>query len=187
MHHVFLAKTLAKYTPVKALKTIFCATSAILTVLTITSCSDAQNRKDSNNENSFKGSSVSIKVISRSTTLGTETTPKLDKDIEGRVTKTLSQVLISGEGKQDLFSQESRPLMPGSFPNYKKAEQNTADVEFSFLNSTIDVEKVVVASLTQKIKMSDKEKITNIGKVYFNSSGIIVGFDLTTNAPVKGY
>ncbi len=160
-------------------------TLTIVALFAASGCSEVKNREKTTGNNSFKGSSVSIKVEARSTTTGEQTVPTLDKDIEQAATKILSQVLISGVGKEDLFSEQALATIGDSFPNYKKAKSNLTSITFDYLDSQNDLEKVLVTSLTQKIETAQGQNITNKGKIYLDSSGKIIGFDVTATQPNK--
>jgi len=144
--------------------------------LAVAGCSDVQNREKSSEPSQDKSSSISIKVTSRSTTNGTQTTATLDKEIEKAISKTLSQVLISGEGKDELFTEQALAASGNSFPNYKKAQNNTAEVSIDFMNSEIESERVIAVSFSQEIKLKDRDEIVKAGKIYFDTKGTIVGF-----------
>ncbi len=124
-----------------------------------------------------KDSSVSIKVTGRYTTTGTQTAEEFDSQIEKDITKVLSQVLISGKDKPELFNNETLGLIENSFPNFSKATSNTVDVVFNYFNNKNEDEKLVVVSFTQNVRLGSKQ-LSNSGKIYFDTKGNIIGYNI---------
>ncbi len=161
--------------------------SCVLIALLISSCSDVQNR-EKRPFSKKTGSTLSLRVTSRSTTTGTQTVNTLDSAIEKKVAKTLSQVLITGATKSDLFSQSAVTDAGSSFPNNKAAKKNTVTVAYSYMASDNTNDSVVVADISQSLTDKSGKKLTRAGKIFFDVSGVIIGYTLddvpvTTTTP----
>lgn len=155
----------------------------IVIVFGSTSCSGVKNREKKSTDESAKGATISVKVISRSTTTGSKTSDNLDTDIEKKITKTLTKSLINGQNAPALFSKEALAAASSSFPNNKAALKNEVVVSFSFWSNNDKDQDIVVADISQTVRHKTKPKIVNKGKIYFDSSGLIIGFDLDKTTP----
>src|SRR5690606_15062617 len=101
-------------------------------MLISSSCSNVQNREK---EPEKSKPSISLEVTSRATTNAGATTETFDKDLEKTVTKALTQVLISGSSKKQLFSEAALADSASSFENNTQATSNKAQVKFNHLAS----------------------------------------------------
>ena len=153
----------------------------------LSSCSDVQNREKRSSAQK-SDSTLSLRVSSRSTTNGTQSTNTFDSTIEKKVTKTLSQVLITGATKSDLFSPSAEQDAADTFPNNKEAQKNTVTVAYSYMASDNADNSLVVADISQSLTDKKGNKVTRAGKVYFDITGVIIGYTLddvpvTTTTP----
>lgn len=149
----------------------------------LTSCSGLNNRVKKSSAENPKGATISVKVISRSTTTGSKTTETFDTDIEKTITKTLTKSLINGHSDPDLFSKEAFATASSSFPNNKTALKNNVEVSLFFWSNENKEQEIVVADISQTVKQKTKIQTVNKGKIYFNNSGLIIGFDLEKTTP----
>lgn len=155
----------------------------IVVALSITSCSVFKNREKESSDEAPKGASISVKVVSRSTTVGTKTTKTIDSDIEKKITKTLTKSLINGLNDRKLFTKDAFKKASSTFLDNNAALNNDVEVSFFHWSNKDKNKDIVVADISQTIQDKNKNKITNNGKIYFNNDGLIMGFDLKKQTP----
>ena len=144
-------------------------------VLSISACSDVQNREKKKTEK-VNGAAISVEVVARTTTKGTTTTKDIDSKIENTVRKNLVQALVKGAVDKDLFSASALVHAGEEFPDNTSAKKNTVKVTYDLLASDNKDEEVVVTEITQSVVPKSGEKITRSGRIFFDIQGNILGY-----------
>jgi hypothetical protein len=160
------------------------AISLCLVALFAGACSDVENRTKSKDLSATSGKGkIALSVKKSSTTKGTSTTNGISSSIEKKITKSLTQILIEGSKKKNLFSAASFAGAKESFPDNSSASNNKASVVYNYLDSDNENETLVVASITQKITVKRKTT-TRTGEIDFDTSGKVLGYNFDKVAPV---
>lgn len=160
----------------KLFKPVLICVGCLVFAVALSSCSDVQNREKKTIKDSYNGASISLKILKRSTTSGTKTTEEFDSKLEKVITKSLTKSLINGSDDKALFSKEAFAKAQAAFVNNKTAAKNTAEVSLYHMSTNSD-DDVIVAEVSQKVTSKSKVKTTHAGKIYFDKTGLIVGFD----------
>ncbi len=165
------------------LRTTLISTLFVAVLLSVSSCSDVQNREKKSE--SSTGAVANIKVVNRTTTTGAQTTETLDKKIEKAVTKNLSQVLIVGATDESLFVEGLASTATTDLPDNENAKKNSADVSLHYMASDNENDEVVVADITQTITDKSDTKSTRAGKIFFDTQGLILGYSFPDTTPTS--
>lgn len=158
----------------------------VVCTIALSSCSSSDSKEKTSTTTSNKD--VTIVVKNRSTTNGTQTTDTLDKKIEKTITSHLTAALNEGTSNKDLFAAGVAEKAAQDFPDNSDAKKNSVDVSYSYMASNNPNEATVVADITQTVTDKNNETITRTGKIFFDTSGLILGFSFpdsttTTTAP----
>lgn len=160
----------------KFLRIPFTLSLVVFISLLIGACSDVQNREKESSP--VDTSAISLKVNARTTTEGTETTETLDPKIEKEVTKTLTKVLVGSTEQSKLFTATALTNAKETFVNNKDTKSNDVVASYDFLKNENPENEVVVVTFNENLVDSKNNKTSRKGKIYFNSSGVILGFDI---------
>lgn len=148
----------------------------VASLLMITGCSDVQNRSKDDID---PAPSVSTKITvgKTTTTQGTKTTDGMDADLQKLITKTLSSITGEGTKNTKLFTEDSLVAAKDVFVSRAGAKTNETQATLNHMKSDKESESLVVAEISQKIVKDGKT--TNLtGKIYFDTSGVVIGFDI---------
>lgn len=148
-----------------------------LFLLGTASCSNGNDSSETKTTSSGIDGTIKFQVTAKSTTTDGKTEQVLNNQIEKNLTKTLTQVLINGQNKTDLFVGTAAQAISTTFPNYSKAKNNQASVAYSYMDSQDPNNQLAVADITQSIKTKDGKNISRSGKIYLDSTGKILGYD----------
>lgn len=156
---------------------VFLMPLLFVAVLVLSSCSDVQNREKENKKETVDKSTINLQVIEKSTTKDGQTIEGIEKNIESEISKSLSQVLIKGVEKKEIFEENSLEKAKSIFVDNSKAKANNVKASYFYLDTTDPNTSLIAVQFSQDITENDGSKNAISGNIYFNTEGKVLGFD----------